>query len=69
LPEFGIYNLDGEWVMENEGVSPDIEIDNLPDRRARGYDDQLDKAIEYIQARLAEDPKTLPEVSGSPTPR
>jgi len=69
VPEGGIFNLSGDWVMENEGVYPDIEIDNLPDRAARGYDDQLDRAIEYIQGKLAQDPKTLPTLNGPPTPR
>lgn len=69
VPGFGIYNLDGEWVMENVGVSPDIEVDNLPERLVEGYDDQLDRAIEDIMERLANDPKEIPEVNGPPTPR
>jgi tricorn protease len=69
VPEGGIFDLDGNWVMENVGVYPDIEVDNLPDRTARGFDDQLTAAIEYIEARLREDPKTLPALNGPPTPR
>jgi tricorn protease len=69
VPQWSIYGLDGNWIMENVGVYPDIEVDNPPDRRARGYDDQLDRALEYIQDKLAEDPKTLPPKPGPPSPR
>ncbi len=69
VPQGGIYNLEGEWVIENAGVEPDIEVDNLPDRLARGYDDQLMKAVEYIMMKLKEDPKILPELNGPPDPR
>lgn len=69
VPQGGILNLEGEWVMENVGVVPDLEIDNPPDRMARGFDDQLMKAVEYILKKLEEDPKVLPEIKGPPTPR
>jgi len=68
-PEFGIYNLEGEWIMENVGVEPDIEVDNLPERAALGYDDQLDRAIEYISKKIEEDPKTLPPLPSPPEKR
>ena len=69
VPEFTIYNMKSQWVMENVGVEPDITVDNLPDRTARGYDDQLDQAIQYITKKLQEDPKTPPLPPGPPTPR
>jgi tricorn protease len=69
IPEWGIYGLDGEWIMENVGVVPDIEIDNTPDRLARGYDDQLDAAIEYIMKKIDADPKTLPPLPPPPKTR
>ena len=65
-PEFSIYSLDGKWIMENEGVTPDIEVDNTPTRMAGGYDDQLDAAIENIMSKLKEDPKILPSRPGRP---
>lgn len=69
VPEFSSYNMQSEWVMENIGVTPDMDVDNLPDREARGFDDQLDRALEYVQKKLSEDPKTLPPVPAPPTPR
>lgn len=70
-PEFSIFSLDGEWVMENTGVEPDIEVDNLPDRSARGYDDQLQTAIDYVMDKIRTEgrPTPLPTFPGSPEPR
>lgn len=69
VPEFSIYSLQGEWIMENQGVEPDIVIENLPGRMAKGYDDQLDAAIEYVMRKLEEDPKTLSPRPGPPAER
>ncbi len=55
IPEFGIYTPDGKWVVENEGVSPDIEIDNRPDLVVKGKDPQLEKAIEVILKEIKGD--------------
>jgi len=63
------YNLEGEWIMENHGVEPDIEIENPLDREAKGYDDQLIEAVKYIRKKLEEDPKTLPPYPGPPEER
>jgi len=63
------YNLKSEWIIENIGVEPDIEVDNPPDREARGYDDQLIEAVKYLKAKLKEDPKELPPYPGPPRKR
>ncbi|MFC1475834.1 S41 family peptidase, partial [Candidatus Zixiibacteriota bacterium] len=68
-PEFSTYNLDREWVMENYGVEPDIEVDNLPQRVIAGYDDQLIKAIEVLNEKLAEQKIELPERPDTPEER
>ena len=59
-PEFAPFNMKGEWVMENHGVDPDIEVDNLPNQVIAGHDPQLEKAIEVILKKL-EEAKKLPE--------
>jgi len=68
-PEFSTYNLEREWVMENVGVVPDIEVHNLPKRVIEGYDDQLLKAIEVLEAELAKGTPKLPERPGPPEER
>lgn len=52
-PGFGIYDpYKGEWIAENVGIDPDIEVDARPDLVARGLDPQLDRAIEHLQGEL-----------------
>jgi tricorn protease len=59
-PEFSVYGLNGEWVIENHGVAPDIEVDNTPDLVMKGQDPQLEKAIEVVMQAIKEHPKHLP---------
>jgi tricorn protease len=65
VPFMTSYSLDGEWIIENEGVVPDIEIDNDPLRQQAGEDQQLDRAIQEILKEL-ENRKPVPPV---PAPR
>ncbi len=52
-PEFASYSADeSEWIIEGEGVRPDIWVDNDPAREYQGIDDQLNKAIEVILDEL-----------------
>src|SRR5207248_538053 len=52
-PEFAPYTKEGKgWVIESHGVDPDIVVDNDPAKEFHGEDQQLDKAIEVIQAEL-----------------
>ena len=52
----GFMNLDGEYDVEGYGVAPDIEVENMPDEVVSGKDPQLEKAIEYLMNKIAEDP-------------
>ncbi|NKI33716.1 peptidase S41 [Wenzhouxiangella sp. XN79A] len=60
VPEFGFLNTEGEYVVEGEGVAPDIEIDNDPASVIAGRDRQLETAIEYLLERVAMDPPAAP---------
>jgi tricorn protease len=51
-PQFGIYGLDGKWIIEGHGVDPDIEVQNEPAEVLAGHDQQLDAAIAHLQDRL-----------------
>jgi tricorn protease len=52
-PEFGLFDKDlGEWIAENKGVDPDIDVDLRPDLLAKGQDAQLDAAIKYLMDEL-----------------
>ena len=45
-PRGGFFNTEGEWDIENVGVSPDIEMDQDAKAVYEGGDPQLEKAIE-----------------------
>ncbi len=61
-PQFGIYSLDGrEWLIEGHGVDPDIEVANPPAEVLAGRDPQLEAAIRYLEDKIAEDPKVVPD--------
>jgi tricorn protease len=60
VAEFGIYDLGGRWVVENEGVTPDIEVDNTPADLAAGRDPQLDRAVAEVLKQIAAQPPVRP---------
>jgi tricorn protease len=58
-PNLGIWTEDG-WIVENEGVPPDIEVEQWPADVAAGHDPQLERAIQVIMEELkANPPKKL----------
>ena len=59
-PSMGVYGPEGEWLIEQVGVMPDIEVDNPPHATFNGEDAQLDAAIQFLQDRIAEDPRLVP---------
>jgi len=60
-PDYRIYDRKGRWIVENEGVTPDIVVDLDPVEMSRGYDAQLMKGIEYLKDKIASDPPEWPE--------
>ncbi len=60
-PSMGVFAPEGGWLIEQVGVVPDIEVDNLPRATFDGQDAQLDAAIRYLQQKIAEDPRPVPE--------
>jgi tricorn protease len=53
---FGIRDTDGRWVVENEGVAPDVEVVEKPKDFVAGRDAQLEKAVELALEALAKNP-------------
>lgn len=60
VAEFGIYDLERRWMVENEGVAPDVEVDNTPADLAAGRDPQLDRAVAEVLKQLAARPPVRP---------
>ncbi len=65
-PEFATYSLEGQWIIEGEGVEPDIYVDNDPAKEFEGIDEQLNKAIEVILEELKTKEPKLPPVPSYP---
>ena len=59
-PEFSIYGMESNWIVENHGVDPDIIVDNPPDQVMKGRDPQLEKSIELVLQDIKDHPKKLP---------
>jgi tricorn protease len=60
MPDFGMWDLAGQWAVENHGVDPDIEVENVPADMVRGHDAQLERAIQYTQDELQRHPPQRP---------
>jgi tricorn protease len=57
--EFGSFIPGEGWVIEGDGFTPDIIVDNNPARAFRGEDTQLDAAIKRLQELIAKDPRHI----------
>lgn len=66
-PEFAKYTLDRKWSdMENHGVEPDIEVQDLPEDMMRGHDAQIERAVTELMREVKEDPRKLPAPPSAP---
>lgn len=54
-PNVAFYSEKG-FRIENEGVAPDIEVEQWPELVIKGKDPQLEKAIEIVLKQLKENP-------------
>lgn len=66
VAEFPVFDMQGNWITEGRGISPDIEIDNLPHATFKGEDAQLEYAIQLLEKKLKEMP--VPEMKALPFP-
>lgn len=55
-PRGGYFTTDLKWAVENEGVAPDIEVENWPKDVIAGRDAQLERAVEEGLRLLRENP-------------
>jgi tricorn protease len=60
-PRVAIFGLHGQWEVENHGIAPDIEVENLPGPVAAGHDPQLERAVEVTMEALKNHPVTIPQ--------
>ncbi|MEO7660139.1 MAG: PDZ domain-containing protein, partial [Pyrinomonadaceae bacterium] len=57
-PRGGFFTRDGRWAVENEGVAPDIDVENWPKDVVAGRDPQLERAVQEAMRMLKEKPVT-----------
>jgi tricorn protease len=60
IPEDAVYTLDSQWSVENHGVDPDVEVENLPADLLAGHDAQLEAAVDLMLKAIAGKPAGLP---------
>jgi tricorn protease len=58
-PRGGYFSLEGEWRIENEGIPPDVEVDQTPRDVLAGRDPQLERAVAEALKLLAANPVKL----------
>src|SRR6266404_1702245 len=55
-PRGGFFARDGKWAVENEGVAPDVDVENWPKEVVAGGDPQLERAVQEGMRMLKEHP-------------
>lgn len=55
-PRVAFWSPEGEWEVENRGVSPDVDVELDPKAWREGRDSQLEKAVEVALELLAKNP-------------
>ena len=58
-PRGGFFDNEGRWAVENEGVAPDIEVEQTPADVIAGKDPQLEAAVAEALRLLEENPVEL----------
>jgi tricorn protease len=55
-PRGGFFGTDHNWHVENEGTSPDVDVEDWPRDMIAGHDRQLETAVATALRQLAEHP-------------
>ncbi len=67
-PNFAIWSPEDGFIIENEGVAPDYDVDMWPKDVIAGKDPQLEKAIALALEALKKQPKADTKRPAYPTP-
>jgi tricorn protease len=65
VPGARLYDNDGHWFWEGEGVSPDIEVWDDPNILMQGRDPQMERVVEEVMNMLKNHP---PKMTPAPAP-
>jgi tricorn protease len=60
IPEDALYTTSSQWAVENQGVAPDVEVEDQPADLLAGHDVQLETAVQMMLKAIAGKPAGLP---------
>jgi tricorn protease len=60
-PNIRLFSPEGEWIAENTGVTPDVEVELDPRTVASGHDPQLERAVQIALEQLKKNPPRTPK--------
>lgn len=55
-PRGGFFTPEGKWAVENEGIPPDVDVENWPKEVIAGHDPQLERSVQEGLRMLKEHP-------------
>jgi len=55
-PRGGFFTTEGKWAVENEGTTPDVDVENWPKEVIAGHDPQLERSVTEALRMLTEKP-------------
>lgn len=61
VPKDVLFDPKSQWIIENYGTDPDIEVAPIPGESLRGQDIQLDTAIALLVKALDQHPPVVPK--------
>jgi tricorn protease len=59
-PNVRIFSPTGEWIAENTGIAPDVEVELDPKSVSTGHDPQLERAVDIALEGLKHNPPPQP---------
>jgi len=65
-PRYAIYGLNGDWEVENHGITPDVLVEITPKDFAEGHDTQLETGVKLVLEELLAHP--VPAIPVPPYP-
>ncbi len=66
VPQSGTNAPTGEWIIEGEGVTPDIEVENDPASLRDGHDLQLERGVQEVMKAVEAKGMKLPAKPADP---
>jgi tricorn protease len=59
-PNFGFFNPEGQWDVENKVIKPDVEVELDPKLVHEGHDPQLERAVAIAMEQMKDHPVPQP---------